>query len=82
MPIQNSSEWPVAALDWIETQGLHGRFFAPPDYGSYVGQLKAADGIFLGDILQLHVRINDRADMRRSRHCFQNVAYGFGLTFV
>jgi hypothetical protein len=37
MPIQNSREWPVAALDWMESQGLHGRFFAPPDYGSYIG---------------------------------------------
>jgi hypothetical protein len=36
MPIQNSSEWPDAALDWMETQGMHGRFFSPPDYGSYV----------------------------------------------
>ena len=34
--MQNSSEWPVAALDWMETQGMHGRFFSPPDYGSYV----------------------------------------------
>jgi hypothetical protein len=36
MPIQNGQEWPVAALDWAERQGLHGRFFAPPDYGSYL----------------------------------------------
>src|SRR5205085_528502 len=37
MPIQNAELWPVAALDWVEAQGLHGRFFGPPDYGSYVG---------------------------------------------
>jgi hypothetical protein len=36
MPMRDSSEWPVAALDWIESRGLHGRFFGPPDYGSYV----------------------------------------------
>jgi hypothetical protein len=36
MPIQNASEWPVAAVDWIETQGLGGRFFSPPDYGAYL----------------------------------------------
>ena len=36
MPIQNAYEWPVAALNWIETQDLHGRFFSPPDYDSYV----------------------------------------------
>ena len=36
MPIRDSSDWPVAALDWIESRGLHGRFFGPPDYGSYV----------------------------------------------
>lgn len=37
MPIQNAAVWPVAALDWLEVQGLRGRFFGPPDYGSYVG---------------------------------------------
>ena len=36
MPVQNAREWPVAALDWMEAAGIHGRFFAPPDYGSYV----------------------------------------------
>ncbi len=36
MPIQNSSEWPVAALDWAQAHGVEGRFFAPPDYGSYL----------------------------------------------
>lgn len=36
MPVQNASEWPAPALDWIEAEGLHGRFFAPPDYGAYV----------------------------------------------
>jgi hypothetical protein len=37
MPRQNAADWPVAALDHIEKAGLHGRFFAPPDYGAYVG---------------------------------------------
>lgn len=36
MPIQNDAAWPVRALDWCEAQGLEGRFFGPPDYGSYV----------------------------------------------
>jgi len=36
MPIQNANEWPVAAVDWLESQELHGRFFGMPDYGSYV----------------------------------------------
>jgi hypothetical protein len=36
MPIQDSSEWPAAALDHIEELGLTGRFFAPPDFGSYL----------------------------------------------
>jgi hypothetical protein len=36
MPMRDSSECPVAALDWVESHGLHGRFFGPPDYGSYV----------------------------------------------
>jgi hypothetical protein len=37
MPIQNAASWPVRALDWIEAQDVQGRFFGPPDYGSYVG---------------------------------------------
>lgn len=37
MPIQNSPEWPVAALDHIEAAGIRGNFFTPPDYGAYVG---------------------------------------------
>ncbi len=36
IPIQDAAAWPVAAVDWIETQGLGGRFFSPPDYGSYL----------------------------------------------
>jgi hypothetical protein len=37
MPLQHAPEWPVAALDHIERAGIHGNFFAPPDYGAYVG---------------------------------------------
>ncbi len=37
MPLRDSPEWPVAALDHIEHTGLHGNFFAPPDYGAYIG---------------------------------------------
>ncbi len=37
MPRQNAADWPVAALDHIRKAGLKGRFFAPPDYGAYVG---------------------------------------------
>src|SRR5262249_41890473 len=37
MPVQNASQWPTAALSWAEQQGVNGRFFGPPDYGSYVG---------------------------------------------
>jgi hypothetical protein len=36
MPLQEGPEWPVAALDRIEALGLHGHFFAPPDFGAYV----------------------------------------------
>jgi hypothetical protein len=36
MPVQQAAEWPAAALDWIEAEGIEGRFFGPPDYGSYV----------------------------------------------
>ncbi|HXG11253.1 MAG TPA: hypothetical protein VNK04_15970 [Gemmataceae bacterium] len=36
MPIQDDPSWPKGALDWIEAQGLGGRFFSPPNYGSYV----------------------------------------------
>jgi hypothetical protein len=37
MPIQDAPSWPSAALDWVEANGVQGRFFAPPNYGSYVG---------------------------------------------
>jgi hypothetical protein len=36
MPVQDAPEWPAAAVNAIEKQGLHGRFFAPADYGSYL----------------------------------------------
>jgi hypothetical protein len=37
MPVQDAPSWPKGALDWVEAQGLSGRFFGPPNYGSYVG---------------------------------------------
>ncbi len=37
MPRQNASDWPVAALDYMEKAGIQGNFFAPPDYGAYIG---------------------------------------------
>ncbi len=37
MPRRNAADWPVAALDHMEAAGIHGRFFAPPDYGAYIG---------------------------------------------
>jgi hypothetical protein len=37
MPIQDSKDWPVGALDWIADHRLEGRFFAIPDFGSYLG---------------------------------------------
>jgi hypothetical protein len=36
MPIREAKECPTAALDWVEAHQLHGCFFGPPDYGSYV----------------------------------------------
>jgi hypothetical protein len=36
MPGQESREWPARAADWIEAHGLHGRFFASPNDGSYL----------------------------------------------
>jgi hypothetical protein len=36
MPRQNSDEWPVAALDFLEANGGGGNFFGPPDYSAYV----------------------------------------------
>jgi hypothetical protein len=36
MPVQDASEWPVAAVAHIDKAGLTGRFFAPADYGSYL----------------------------------------------
>jgi len=37
MPLRDAPDWPVAALDHIEQAGLSGNFFAPPDYGAYIG---------------------------------------------
>ncbi len=37
MPLRDAPEWPVAALDYIEAADLGGNFFAPPDYGAYIG---------------------------------------------
>jgi hypothetical protein len=36
MPIQDAPSWPCAAVTWIEANELGGRFFAPPNYGSYL----------------------------------------------
>jgi hypothetical protein len=36
MPVQEDPEWPTAAVNHIEQLGLSGRFFGPPDYGSYL----------------------------------------------
>ncbi len=36
MPRQNSDEWPVAALDYLESSSQGGNFFGPPDYSTYV----------------------------------------------
>jgi hypothetical protein len=36
MPVQNSKDWPVTALNWCEQEGIQGNFFAPPDYGSFI----------------------------------------------
>jgi len=36
MPRQESGSWPVAAVDWMEQEGVHGRFFAYPDFGAYL----------------------------------------------
>jgi hypothetical protein len=36
MPIQDAPEWPTGAADWMAAHEVHGRFFGPPDYGSYV----------------------------------------------
>jgi hypothetical protein len=37
MPAREHQSCPVAAVDWIVAHGLEGRFFAFPDYGSYIG---------------------------------------------
>jgi hypothetical protein len=36
MPRQEHGCWPIAAVDWMEREGLHGRFFAQPGFGAYV----------------------------------------------
>jgi hypothetical protein len=36
MPIQDAPDWPAGAVAWMKEHGVRGRFFGPPDYGSYV----------------------------------------------
>jgi hypothetical protein len=36
MPVQEGETWPTAAVAWVEANGVRGRFFSPPDYGSYL----------------------------------------------
>jgi hypothetical protein len=40
VPVQESSDYPIAAVNWIETHGLPSagpwRIFGPPDYGAYL----------------------------------------------
>jgi hypothetical protein len=36
MPVQESSDCPVAAVSWIESHGISGRFFADPNDGAYL----------------------------------------------
>lgn len=49
MPIENSPDWPVAALDAAQRAGLKGRFFGPPDYGAYVGWRLKDNGLCYTD---------------------------------
>ena len=36
MPRQDDPDWPTSATAFLKQQGIHGRFFAPPDYGAYL----------------------------------------------
>jgi hypothetical protein len=36
MPVQNSSQWPTAAMAWCQEHDIHGNFFACPDYGTFI----------------------------------------------
>jgi hypothetical protein len=36
IPRHYGTGWPVAAVDYIEREGISGRFFAEPDFGSYL----------------------------------------------
>src|SRR5205823_889092 len=36
MPMQEADAWPSGALAHLKAQGIHGHFFAPPDYGAYL----------------------------------------------
>ena len=34
--MQEADDWPSAAVTYLKRQGIHGNFFAPPDYGAYL----------------------------------------------
>ena len=36
MPVQDATQWPIAAMNWCQREGLEGNFFASPDFGSFV----------------------------------------------
>jgi hypothetical protein len=36
VPKQDGPAWPATAVDWMERNGVEGRFFAPADFGTYV----------------------------------------------
>ncbi len=36
VPVQNNSDWPVAAVDWMDAHGVEGRVFAGPNDGAYL----------------------------------------------
>ncbi len=36
MPVQDATQWPIAAMEWCKQEGLEGNFFASPDFGSFV----------------------------------------------
>jgi hypothetical protein len=49
LPMQRAPFWPVEAVKYAEEQGLHGRFFATPDYGTYIGWRLKAKGLVYTD---------------------------------
>ena len=49
LPVQESSDWPVAPMEFAAQEGLHGNFFSTPDHGAWIGWRLKEKGLIYTD---------------------------------